>query len=132
THIMIITAFAGKNYEFEDYTIIISVATRPGIDWTWLIIILGSSALVLVTAFVLYQKHFKFPPLVRKIRKLKKKISKDRKVKPVILHTREDLVETRREDNLEIMGITTVKKGEITKIAPKPLSQNQIKQGGDD
>ncbi|MFX1488734.1 MAG: hypothetical protein ACFFBI_06270, partial [Promethearchaeota archaeon] len=46
THIMIITAFAGKDYEFEDYTITISVATRPGIDWTWLIIILGCSALV--------------------------------------------------------------------------------------
>jgi hypothetical protein len=67
--------------------------TEPGVDLSWLIYVLIGAIVVLVSIFGLYQKHFKYPPLVRKIRKIKKKIRKDKKIKPISLQTREELIE---------------------------------------
>ncbi|MGB5912788.1 MAG: hypothetical protein WBH31_16465 [Promethearchaeia archaeon] len=126
TYIMTITAYAGENYEFEDYEIVISVSSLPGLDWKWLVIILGSSALGLVIIIVSYLKHFKYPPLVRKIRKLRKKVSKNKKLKSMPLQNREDIIETNLKSKLEVIEKKSEIKGDI-----KKNFQNNIKQGGE-
>jgi len=131
TYIMTITAYAGENYEFEEYEIIISVSSPPGLDWKWLVIILGSSALGLVIVIVSYLKHFKYPPLVRKIRKLRKKVSKNKKLKSILLQNREDIIETDLKNKLEVIETEVGKKGEIKGDFKEENIQNNIKQGGE-
>ena len=131
TYIMTITAYAGENYEFEEYEIIISVSSPPGLDWKWLVIILGSSALGLVIVFVSYLKHFKYPPLVRKIRKLRKKVSKNKKLKSIPLQNREDIIDTNLKGKLEVIETEVEKKSEIKGEIKEKNIQNNIKQGGE-
>ncbi|MFX1457657.1 MAG: hypothetical protein ACFFDB_20005 [Promethearchaeota archaeon] len=90
---IIISVFAGEDYEFEDFPITLNVgAYVPGDqpDLGLLIYILTGGMIGLVVIFTLYQTHFKFPPLVRKIRKLKKKISKGKKTHPLLVSNREE------------------------------------------
>ena len=131
TYIMTITAYAGENYEFEEYEIVISVSLPPGLDWKWLVIILGSSALGLVIVFVSYLKHFKYPPLVRKIRKLRKKVSKNKKLKSIPLQNREDIIETNLKGKLEVIETGVEKKSEIKGDIKEKSIKNNLKQGGE-
>ncbi len=130
-YIMTITAYAGENYEFDEYEIVFSVSVPPGLDWKWLVIILGSSALGLVIIIVSYLKHFKYPPLVRKIRKLRKKVSKNKKLKSIPLQNREDIIETNLKSKLEVIETEVEKKSEIKGDIKETNIQNNIKQGGE-
>jgi hypothetical protein len=92
TYVIFITAFAGDDFEFETYEITLSVTQTPGVNLTWLIIGLTGGIVSLAIAITLYQTHFKYPPMVRKIRKLRKSIKKGRKVKSLILKDRERIL----------------------------------------
>ncbi|MHA1885053.1 MAG: hypothetical protein ACW96S_08380, partial [Promethearchaeota archaeon] len=108
-YIVTINAFAGDNFYFETYEITLVVTrpiTEPGVDLSWLIYVLMGAIVGLVSIFGLYQKHFKYPPLVRKIRKIKKKIRKDKKIKPISLQTREELI--KKEYNAKIESLEGV------------------------
>lgn len=92
SYIITISAFAGENYEFEDFEIILNAIAEPGLNITIIIILLAAGVAGLSTFFIIYQKHFKYPPKVRKIRKLRKKISKNKKLKPITLQTRQNII----------------------------------------
>jgi hypothetical protein len=99
-----ISVFAGENYEFEDFQITLDVGAyepQPQPDWSWLIYTLVGAILGLVLFFTLYQTHFKYPPLVRKIRKLKKNVRKARKTKPILVSRREEIIKNNFQDQLE-------------------------------
>ncbi|MFX1503094.1 MAG: hypothetical protein ACFFDH_19195, partial [Promethearchaeota archaeon] len=90
-----ISAYA-ENYEFEDLIITLNVGEyvpQEQPDWSWVIYILIGAILGLVMIFSLYLKIWRFPPLVRKIRKVRKKIKKGRKIKPLSFQNRKELVE---------------------------------------
>ncbi|TFF96824.1 MAG: hypothetical protein EU547_05950 [Promethearchaeota archaeon] len=53
-------------------------------DWTPITILLSLMIIGAITGFILYNKYFKYPLLVRKIRKLKRKIRKGKKVEKSI------------------------------------------------
>lgn len=98
TYEIIITASAGDDYSFDVYRITISVETETTPDFTILFILLAGGLVALVTAFTLYQVRFKYPPLIRKSRKLRKKITKGKKTKPVKdITTRDDLIKQHLE-----------------------------------
>ncbi|MFX0070155.1 MAG: hypothetical protein ACFFAO_03605 [Candidatus Hermodarchaeota archaeon] len=63
-----------------------------GEDYSWLVYTLTAGIIALMISIVAYEKHFKIPPMVRKIRKLKKKIRKGRKVKSLLVNSREKLI----------------------------------------
>ncbi|MHA2399286.1 MAG: hypothetical protein ACXADU_10425 [Promethearchaeota archaeon] len=108
-YIVTINAFAGDYFHFETYEITLVVTrpiTEPGVDLSWLIYVLMGAIVGLVSIFGLYQKHFKYPPLVRKIRKIKKKIRKDKKIKPISLQTREELI--KKDYNAKIESLEGV------------------------
>ncbi|MFX1375152.1 MAG: hypothetical protein ACFFA0_05015 [Promethearchaeota archaeon] len=103
-----ISAYAGENYEFEDFEITLNVgAYVPGTqpDLSWLIYTLIGAILGLVLIFTLYQTHFKYPPMIRKIRKLKKKIGKDKKTKPIILSKRDEIVQKKFQSHTNTIGV---------------------------
>lgn len=98
TYEIIITASAGDDYSFDVYRITVSVEPETTPDFTILFILLAGGLVALVTAFTLYQVRFKYPPLIRKSRKLRKKISKGKKTKPVKdITTRDDLIKQHLE-----------------------------------
>lgn len=102
-----ISAFAGDDYEFEDFEITLNVGaeipvTQP--DLSWLIYTLIGAILGLVVVFTLYQTYFKYPAMVRKIRKLRKKIGKEKKIKPIIMKKRDSIIESRYDDKTAIIS----------------------------
>ncbi len=60
----------------------------------------------LVVGFTLYEVRFKYPPTVRKSRKIRKKIRKSKKTKPVKdIMSREELIKDHLESNAEIIQL---------------------------
>lgn len=106
TYSIIISAFAGDDYIFENFEITLNVIKLPGPDWSWLVYILIGAIVGLGTFIGLYQTHFKYPSMVRKIRKLRKKIGKDRKkIKPIDIDKREEIVVNKMQNKLELLRV---------------------------
>ena len=93
TYEIIITASAGDEYSFNVYRITLNVVSVAPPDFTILFISLAGGVAALVVGFTLYEVRFKYPPLVRKSRKVRKKISKGKKTKPIKdITSRDDLI----------------------------------------
>ncbi len=121
--IISITAFAGDDYLFETYEIALRVVKITESDSTLIIIGLFVGILSLGLAIVLYQTHFKYPPLMRKIRKLKKSITKGRKVKPLLLQDREKLIDDNFQSTIQILEL-----GETEQIHQKNLKTKSLNE----
>ncbi|MFX1530457.1 MAG: hypothetical protein ACFFBC_05050 [Promethearchaeota archaeon] len=116
-----ITAFAGPNYDFESRDILLIVSTpetTPSPDLSWLVYVLIGAIVGLVGIFTLYQKTLKYPPLVRKIRKLRKKVRKNQKLKPILVNKRDEIIESAIQDQSNI----------IESIEPAENNKFQIKK----
>ena len=101
-----ITASAGDDYNFETFQITLNVVSVTPPDFSLLFITLAGALVVLVVGFSLYEVRFKYPALVRKSRKIRKKIRKDKKTKPVKdIISREDLIKDHLENNVEIFQL---------------------------
>jgi len=100
-----ITAFSGEDYSFETYQIIIYANVPSNPFWTWLLYILIGGIIGIVSIFTVYQTRLKYPPTVRKIRKLRKKIRKGKKLKPIILENRGDMVERSISEKQDILKL---------------------------
>ena len=105
TYSIIINAFKSDNYDFitKEITLIVTrTETETGPDLSWLVYLLIGAIIGLVGIFALYQKTLKYPPTVRKSRKIRKKIRKGKKTKPVKdIASREDLIKDHLESNVE-------------------------------
>jgi hypothetical protein len=111
TYTITITASAGDDYSFETYEITLNVVSVIPPDFFMLFIILAGAFVALVLGFTLYEVRFKYPPTVRKSRKIRKKIKKGKKTKPIKdIASREDLIKDRLESNVE-----TIQSEKITK-----------------
>jgi len=111
-----INAYAGENYDFrDDFEIVLNVVVPPGPDITIIIISLVAGVVGLSVGFALYQTHFKYPPKVRMMRKVRKKISKGKKLKPLTVNTRENIITSEIESNREILNIEKEKIDKIYK-----------------
>ncbi|MFX1322414.1 MAG: hypothetical protein ACFFAQ_12315 [Promethearchaeota archaeon] len=103
-----------------------SIVKKP--DYSWIIYTLGIGIIGLITVFTLYQTHFKYPPLVRKIKKLRKKMRKGKKTKTRILKTRDDIIIKNYHDSKQILKLEPIKeegiiKNEITKNSTGEVQQ---------
>ncbi|MBA7681987.1 hypothetical protein ES703_90333 [subsurface metagenome] len=109
TYTITINAFKSDNYDFitKEITLIVTrTETGPGPDLSWLVYILIGAIIGLVGIFTLYQKTLKYPPTVRKSRKIRKKIRKGKKTKPVKdIASREDLIKDQIESNVETIQL---------------------------
>ena len=134
--IIIITAFAGYDYNFEPFEITLIVTSpeaKPGTDWSWLVYILVGGIVGLVSVFTLYQTHYKYPPMVRKIRKLRKKVRKNKKTKPILIEGRESIIKNEVQKKIDAAEIEPKQVGEVILInkmkIPKGEDNQEIKKG---
>ena len=112
-----INAYAGENFDFRaDFEIVLNVIAPTGPDITIIIISLAAGAVGLTLAFVLYQTHFKYPPKVRMMRKMRKKIGKGKKMKPLTVNTRDNIIASKIESNKESLKL---EKENVDKISKK-------------
>ena len=108
-YVITINAYAGENYEFQsDFEIVLNVEVPPGLEpgvITIVIISLVAGLVGITTAFILYQKHFKYPPKVRLMRKVRKKIGKGKNIKPLAVSSRDSIISDELEHNREILKV---------------------------
>ncbi len=107
------------------YLYISYIYVRPGADLSILVIGLTVGIIGIVIAFSLYQFHFKYPPLVRKIRKLKKGVSKGKANKPLTVNNREDIVKNSLNERKNILIFETIQPEQIEKQIEKERIKNE-------
>jgi hypothetical protein len=106
TYKITITAFAGDDYNFETFEITLNVESVTPPNFTLIFIALAGGLVALVTGFILYEVRFKYPPLIRKSRKVRKKIKKGKKTKPIKdITSRDDLIKEQFESNVETIQL---------------------------
>ena len=111
-----INAYAGDDYDFrDDFEIVLNTIAPPGLDLTMILIILAAGVIGISVGFVLYQKHYKYPPKVRMMRKLRKKISKGKNLKPLEVNTRDSIITSETESNREMLNIEKEKMDKLYK-----------------
>ncbi|KKN26969.1 hypothetical protein LCGC14_0869350 [marine sediment metagenome] len=103
-----ISASGVENYNFGSYKITVSV-NQPITqnDQTWVVYLLITAIIGASGGFASYQLHFKYPPMVRKIRKLRKKIRKGRKSKPILTSKRHEIIKNTLRNQTEILDFET-------------------------
>ncbi|MHA1914909.1 MAG: hypothetical protein ACW986_09010 [Promethearchaeota archaeon] len=109
TYIITLTAIGDENINFESYEIILTVSKPEAqAGQTWIVYVLIALIIGVVSVFTAYQTHFKYPPLMRKVRKLRKKIRKDKKkIKPLVVPNREEILQTRFKNQSSQIGLET-------------------------
>ncbi|MFW9894849.1 MAG: hypothetical protein ACFFD7_03510 [Candidatus Thorarchaeota archaeon] len=113
TYPIFISAFAGDGYTVDSVQITLNVISSPGPDYSLLIYILIGAIIGLGTFITLYQTHFKYPPMVRKIRKLRKKIGKGKKAKPIEITERKKIIDANLSKNIGFLRKETIPSEDI-------------------
>ena len=106
------------------YKIIGIIPPSPsGIDWTPLTIGLGVLLVGLVAVFTSYQLYFRFPPIIRRIRTLRRKIRKGKKTTPILVEKRDAVVKSRLREQLQVLRIQpSLEKADIVSQS-KPIGK---------
>ncbi len=126
--------FVGDDYDFVDLPITLIVGVyippepKPDLDWLIYLLIfgLGGAIIGFATIFSLYIKYWRFPPLVRKIRALRKKVSKTKKTKPVIVSKREEIIKNNLQDSVKILSLELIQPEKIDKIEKINLEKEGV------
>ncbi len=106
---------------FESPEALPPIYIPPGPDWAPIIYLLITVIVGLLVVFGAYQGYFKYPPTVRKIRKLKKNIKKRKAKNPISVSKRESIVQTNLQKQLEPF--------KIEKYSQKPAQESsQLKK----
>ena len=86
---------------------IIGITPQPpsGIDWTPLTVGLSSVLVALVLVFTSYQLYFRFPPVIRRLRALRRKIRKGKKTTPILVKKRDGVVKNMIREHLQVLRI---------------------------
>ena len=125
SHIITISAYAGDDYSFERYEVVITVI-RPLEETLLFIILLIVSSIVTVSALsylYLYQKVLKYPKPVRKVRKYNKTLRKT-KNPSVNIAVREKAFKECYQDELAKMSkLLKGKTAEVTSMPDKMLKK---------
>lgn len=74
-----------------------------GTDYTPLVIGLVAGIIALIAVFTAYQKHYKYPPMVRKIRKIKKRIIKGKVINSLVVMSREKIANVNFRNQIKLL-----------------------------
>jgi hypothetical protein len=94
----------GEKYDTHDLELTLTaVSPEQNMFLFLLVLIIGLTSFIgLSSYFVVYQKILKYPPTVRKLRKLRKRIKNEKKLKPMKLKERNTLIqESLHEEQLK-------------------------------
>ncbi len=128
-----INAIIGDDYAFQEYKITLivsrpSVSPGPNLGWLISLLVYGFIGVIVVvgTIFTLYIKRWRFPPLVRKIRALRKKVSKAKKTKPVMINKREEIIKNNLQDSVKILSLELIQPEKIDKIENFNIKKEEV------
>jgi len=128
-YIITITVTGEENYNFESYEITLSVTQPVGQGGqTWLVYVLIAAILGVSGGFTAYQLHFKYPPLVRKMRKLRKSIRKGKKTKPIIISKREATIKFELQNQAKILDLEVENLEKKIPDKIEKISKNKFKE----
>lgn len=126
-----IDAIAQGDYSFESYEITVTATTPEPFNYLPIVIGLVGGIVGLSSYFVLYQTRLKYPPVVRKLRKLRKKISKGKKPKSTDLSNRQNLVNSILKEKMDLPE-PKPEKDKMKSITPEISKNNdELSKGGD-
>ena len=119
SHVVTISALVGDDYQVQSFQLTINAFSPPNPLLDLLVYILMGGIVVVSGAILLYQTHFKYPPIIRKIRKLKKKIRKEKKLKNLEIKTRGNIISNRISEKIasiyEEPSLPSMKKEQLAK-----------------
>ncbi|MBA7637906.1 hypothetical protein ES703_45555 [subsurface metagenome] len=98
---------------------------EKGPDWSWLVYTLTAGIIGIITVFSLYQIHFKYPPLVRKIRKLKKGVKKGKIKKSILVNKREDIIKHNLNKSKNILVLESTQHDQVEKIEKISINKEE-------
>ena len=107
------------------YLYISYIFVTPEADLSPLVIGLTAGIIGIVIAFSLYQFHFKYPPMVRKIRTLKKKVRRGKVKKPIFVNKREDIIQNNLNEFKDILIIKSTQTEEVDKIEKISIKEEE-------
>jgi len=123
---IIVSAFASDDYSFESFQITLNVGgyiPQPETDLGWLINILiisfSGAIIVFVVLFSSYIKYWRYPPFVRKIRALKKKVRKKKKTKPILVNKRDVIIANNFKNKFKDLNLELSQPEDTSKIKKK-------------
>ncbi|MFW9948964.1 MAG: hypothetical protein ACFFKA_02415, partial [Candidatus Thorarchaeota archaeon] len=111
TFLITISVYAGDDYDFERFTITMTISTPPESALLYQILtIVGIAAAIGVSGYLLaYQKVLKYPKQVRKIHKVKSKLKKP-KALGADVKSREQLINEHYSEEIEALEKQVKKK----------------------
>ena len=130
-YIITVTITGKENYNFESFEITLSVSQPVGQSGqTWLVYVLIAAIIGVSGGFIAYQLRFKYPPLVRKIRKLRKSIRKGKKTKPITISKREETIKVELQNHAKMLNLES---DNIENKIPDKIEKNikEIKYKGE-
>ncbi|MHA1729060.1 MAG: hypothetical protein ACTSWY_10050 [Promethearchaeota archaeon] len=99
-------------YLTTTYTVTVTTALEPLFDWSPVIVALITTIIAIFVILGLYHSHFKFPPMIRDIRRTKRRIKRGKGAPPVKTQSREDIT---RDIWNKLISNSKVKGTKITK-----------------
>jgi len=119
SYVVTISAHIGDNYLVNNFELTINAFSPPNPLFDLLVYILMGGIVVVSAAILLYQTHFKYPPIIRKIRKLKRKIRKEKKLRKIEIPNRGVIINNRVTDKTasiyEGHSLPTIKQEQLDK-----------------
>jgi colicin import membrane protein len=101
-----------------EVTFTVTVRTAELAVWQLILIyFLTAVVIVLISGFGAYQFHYKYPPMVRDVRKLKGRLKRGRKTKSILVDSKEKIMENIFQDQLKDSNIKSIK---VKKLDQKP------------
>jgi len=107
------------------YLYISYINIKPEEDLSPLVIGLTAGIIGIITVFSLYQIHFKYPPLVRKIRKLKKGVKKGKIKKSILVNKREDIIKHNLNKSKNILVLESTQHDQVEKIEKISINKEE-------
>ncbi len=136
SHVVTINALVGDDYQVQSFQLTINALSPPNPLLDLLIYILLGAIVVVSGGIVLYQTHFKYPPTIRKIRKLKKKIRKEKKLKKIEISNRGNIISNRITEKTALIyvepSLPIIKKGQSDQKGINTKDAQNLKNKGGD
>ena len=107
------------------YLFISYINITPEENLSPLVIGLTAGIIGIVVAFSLYQAHFKYPPLVRKIRKLKKRVKRGKVKKLILVNKREDIIKHNLNNRKNILLLESTQDDHFKKIEKISINKEE-------
>ncbi|MEM2907389.1 MAG: hypothetical protein QW739_04870, partial [Candidatus Odinarchaeota archaeon] len=119
------------NYETQNFNVTVIVkATPPPVIFDKLMVYGALAAIGAVAAYSIYNYHFKYPPIIRKLRRLRKKIVKRKLPTKVIkVRSREQILSGVLDSQRRVISSIEIEPEEVVESLPAVKQETETPSG---